>query len=55
MVKISSSYLDPFKLPFGRHDIRCKVVDAAGNRNEILTGESLSGGDTSRVMLDIRA
>ena len=47
-------YSEPFTLPSGRHDIRCKVVDVAGNRNEILTGESLSGGDTSRVMLDIR-
>ena len=48
------SYKKPFKLSPGKHQIRCKVSDAAGNTSNILTGEHLSGGKTSRVMLNVK-
>jgi hypothetical protein len=49
-----TAYTKPFKLPIGRHDIRCKAADIAGNINNILSGKYLSGGATTRVMIDVQ-
>ena len=48
-------YHEPFNLAAGMHRIRCRVTDAAGNRSEIMGGESLTGGRTDCVSIVVGA
>ena len=47
-------YAGPFSLPSGDHEVRCRAIDNAGNRNEVMTGQILSGGPTSRLRITIK-
>ncbi len=48
------AYRGPFKLPEGSHDLRCRATDAAGNQSIVMQGESLSGGSTSALSIEIK-
>ena len=43
----------PLKLLIGRHELRCRVIDHAGNMNEFMSGQTLSGGRTNVVVIEI--
>ncbi len=47
-------YAGPFRLPRGTHQLRCRVTDAAGNRNEVMVGEMLSAGSVSELQIEIQ-
>jgi hypothetical protein len=38
-----ASYTKPFKLSPGRHDLRCRATDRAGNESRAMTGEWITG------------
>lgn len=48
-------YERPFTLPSGSHGIRCRAADAAGNSNDVMGGQCLTGGDSRVVSVEIRA
>lgn len=43
----------PFKLKKGSYSIKCRVTDNAGNINEIIGGNDLSGGPTACFQVDV--
>jgi pimeloyl-ACP methyl ester carboxylesterase len=47
-------YRGPFKLPKGSHELRCRATDVAGNQSDVVRGESLSGGGTNVILIEIR-
>jgi len=47
-------YAAPFKLALGNHSVRCRVTDHAGNQEETMGGENLSGGPTRNAMIIVR-
>jgi hypothetical protein len=47
-------YAGSFSLPAGDHEVRCRATDNAGNRNESMTGQILSGGPTDRLRVTVR-
>ena len=47
-------YDKPLRLAKGRHELRCRATDAAGNRTETITGQGLSGGSTDVLSVNIR-
>ncbi|MCP4643551.1 MAG: hypothetical protein GY851_24095, partial [bacterium] len=49
-----AQYRAPFKLKEGNHTLRCRATDHAGNRSDVITGAVLTGGETTRVQLEIR-
>lgn len=44
----------PFKLPVGLHELRCRAVDEAGNISEFIGGEVLTGGRTDKITVEIK-
>lgn len=48
------AHSQPLNLPTGRHTLRCRATDLAGNRSDIITGEVLSGGKTTTLDIRIR-
>ena len=47
-------YAGPFKLKEGTHSIKCRATDWAGNQEETMGGENLSGGPTRNAMIVVR-
>jgi hypothetical protein len=47
-------YAEPIRLPVGQHTLRCRATDRAGNQTDIITGDSLTGGETDTVRITVR-
>ena len=45
---------EPFGLAPGRHELRARARDAAGNVSVMITGEVLTGGDTECVTVIVK-
>jgi len=52
--KAYTPYASPLRLAQGRHEIRCRATDAAGNRTDSITGSILTGGKTDVLVVNIR-
>jgi len=48
-----STYTEPFTLPPGRHVIKCRVTDHAGNKSTAITGEWITGTDTDSLEVNV--
>ncbi|MCE5308213.1 MAG: prolyl oligopeptidase family serine peptidase [Acidobacteriales bacterium] len=47
-------YRGSLKLPPGSHELRCRAVDIAGNQSDVIRGESLSGGETNVIRIEVK-
>ena len=45
---------EPLKLAVGRHELRCRATDAAGNATDTIRGSILTGGETDILQVNIR-
>lgn len=46
-------YTKPFTLLPGRHVLRCRATDHAGNKSKAMTGEWITGGDEDSLELNV--
>jgi len=51
--KTYTPYTKPFTLPAGRHVLRCRATDRAGNQSKAITGEWISGGAETSLELTV--
>ena len=47
-------YSEPLRLPKGKHELRCKAADRAGNVTETIGGSQLTGGQTTVIYVTVR-
>ncbi|MBA4147267.1 MAG: hypothetical protein H0X66_04065 [Verrucomicrobia bacterium] len=46
-------YTGPFTLPKGRHTLAARVTDRAGNINTVISGEMVTGGETTALIVTV--
>jgi hypothetical protein len=46
-------YTGPFTLPPGRHSVAARVTDRAGNVNSVISGEMVTGGETTSLIVTV--
>jgi hypothetical protein len=51
--KVYVPYSKPFRLPPGRHTIRCRATDHAGNQSTKMTGEWITGTDEDSLEVEV--